>query len=41
MYVCMEVASKVDGVLRISSGNYDGKLGQHKIYLREILEKYS
>lgn len=27
----------VKGVLRISAGNYGGKLGDHKIYLRELL----
>jgi len=41
MYVCMDVVSRVDGVVRISAGNYGGKLGQHKIYLRDIIEKYS
>ncbi len=41
MYVCLEVASKVDGVVKLSAGNYGGKLGQHKIYLRDIIEKYS
>jgi formylmethanofuran--tetrahydromethanopterin N-formyltransferase len=41
MYVCMEVASKIDGVVRISSGNYGGKLGQHKIYLRDIISEFS
>lgn len=40
MFVCMDVVSKIDGVVRISAGNYNGKLGQHKIYLKEILEKY-
>ncbi|HDQ06140.1 MAG TPA: formylmethanofuran--tetrahydromethanopterin N-formyltransferase [Candidatus Bathyarchaeota archaeon] len=29
-------ASKVDGVVKISAGNYGGKLGKHKIYLREL-----
>jgi formylmethanofuran--tetrahydromethanopterin N-formyltransferase len=29
-------ASEVDGVVRISAGNYGGKLGKHKIYLREL-----
>jgi len=29
-------ASKVDGVVRISAGNYGGKLGKHRIYLREL-----
>ncbi len=41
MYVCMKVASRVDGVLKISAGNYGGKLGKHKIYLKDLLEKYS
>ena len=41
MYVCMDVVSKIDGVVRISAGNYGGKLGQHKIYLKDIIEKYS
>ncbi len=40
MYVCMEVVSRIDGVLLISAGNYGGKLGQHKIYLRDILQEY-
>ncbi len=29
-------AGEVDGVVRISAGNYGGKLGKHKIYLREL-----
>ena len=29
-------ASKVDGVVKISAGNYGGKLGGYKIYLREL-----
>ena len=41
MYVCMKVASRVDGVVKISAGNYGGKLGKHKIYLKDLLEKYS
>jgi len=32
----IESASKVDGVVRISAGNYGGKLGKHRIYLREL-----
>ncbi|WP_290595963.1 MULTISPECIES: formylmethanofuran--tetrahydromethanopterin N-formyltransferase [unclassified Archaeoglobus] len=40
MYVCMDVVSKIDGVVRISAGNYEGKLGQHKIYLKDIIEKF-
>jgi formylmethanofuran--tetrahydromethanopterin N-formyltransferase len=26
----------VDGVVRISAGNYGGKLGEHKIQLKEL-----
>jgi formylmethanofuran--tetrahydromethanopterin N-formyltransferase len=29
-------AANVDGVVRISAGNYGGKLGKHRIYLREL-----
>jgi formylmethanofuran--tetrahydromethanopterin N-formyltransferase len=29
-------ASKVDGIVRISAGNYGGKLGKHRIYLQEL-----
>ena len=32
----IEAALKVDGVLRISAGNYGGKLGEYKISLREL-----
>jgi len=32
----IEAASKVKGVVRISAGNYGGKLGDHKIFLREM-----
>jgi formylmethanofuran--tetrahydromethanopterin N-formyltransferase len=28
----------VDGVIRISAGNYGGKVGRYKIYLRDIVE---
>jgi len=41
MFVCMDVVSRIDGVLRISAGNYGGRLGQHKIYLKDLIEKYS
>ncbi|MCD6089279.1 formylmethanofuran--tetrahydromethanopterin N-formyltransferase [Candidatus Bathyarchaeota archaeon] len=37
MKVGIEAASKVDGVVKISAGNYGGKLGDYKIYLRELL----
>ena len=32
----IKAASNVDGVVRISAGNYGGKLGEHKINLREL-----
>jgi formylmethanofuran--tetrahydromethanopterin N-formyltransferase len=32
----IQSASKVEGVVRISAGNYGGKLGKHKIYLRRL-----
>ncbi|MGD9130008.1 MAG: formylmethanofuran--tetrahydromethanopterin N-formyltransferase [Candidatus Bathyarchaeota archaeon] len=32
----IQSASKVDEVVKISAGNYGGKLGKHKIYLREL-----
>jgi formylmethanofuran--tetrahydromethanopterin N-formyltransferase len=32
----IQSATEVEGVVRISAGNYGGKLGKHKIYLREL-----
>jgi formylmethanofuran--tetrahydromethanopterin N-formyltransferase len=32
----IDAASKVDGVVKISAGNYGGKLGGYKIHLREL-----
>jgi formylmethanofuran--tetrahydromethanopterin N-formyltransferase len=32
----IEALMDVDGVLKVSAGNYGGKLGDHKIYLREL-----
>jgi formylmethanofuran--tetrahydromethanopterin N-formyltransferase len=32
----IEVALSVEGVTKISAGDYGGKLGEHKIYLREL-----
>jgi formylmethanofuran--tetrahydromethanopterin N-formyltransferase len=32
----IEATLKVDGVVKISAGNYGGKLGDYKIYLREL-----
>jgi formylmethanofuran--tetrahydromethanopterin N-formyltransferase len=28
--------NQVDGVVKVSAGNYGGKLGKHKIYLKEL-----
>ncbi len=36
MKVGIQSASNVVGVVRISAGNYGGKLGKHKLYLREL-----
>jgi len=36
MKVGIQSVQNVDGVTRISAGNYGGKLGRHKIYLREL-----
>jgi formylmethanofuran--tetrahydromethanopterin N-formyltransferase len=32
----IEACLAVDGVVKVSAGNYGGKLGEHKIYLREL-----
>ena len=32
----IEAAAKVKDVVRISAGNYNGKLGEHKIRLKEL-----
>lgn len=37
MRAAMEGAAGVEGLLRISAGNYGGKLGKHRIYLKELL----
>lgn len=36
MKVAIEAAVKIPGVMRITAGNYEGKLGPHKINLREL-----
>ena len=36
MKVGIQNAGDVNGVIRISAGNYGGKLGKHRIYLREL-----
>jgi formylmethanofuran:tetrahydromethanopterin formyltransferase len=33
----ISAAAEVDGVCKISAGNYEGKLGQVKLQLREIV----
>jgi formylmethanofuran--tetrahydromethanopterin N-formyltransferase len=38
MKVGIEAALTVEGVARISAGNYDGKLGEYKIFLRELFK---
>jgi formylmethanofuran--tetrahydromethanopterin N-formyltransferase len=38
MKVGIDAALSVEGVIKISAGNYDGKLGDHKIYLRELFQ---
>jgi formylmethanofuran--tetrahydromethanopterin N-formyltransferase len=35
----IEAALGVEGVVKISAGNYGGKLGDYKIYLRELLHE--
>ncbi len=37
MQAAMHSVRNVEGVIKISAGNYGGKLGKHKIYLRELL----
>jgi formylmethanofuran--tetrahydromethanopterin N-formyltransferase len=32
----IKASSKIKDIVRISAGNFDGKLGEHKIYLREL-----
>lgn len=38
MKVGMQAVLEHDDVLRVSAGNYDGKLGDYKIFLRELFE---
>jgi len=38
MKAAMKAVSEIDGVIKISAGNYGGKLGKHKIMLRELLD---
>jgi len=34
--VGIEDVLDVDGVIKVSAGNYGGKLGDHKIFLKEL-----
>jgi formylmethanofuran--tetrahydromethanopterin N-formyltransferase len=34
----IEASLTVDGVVRVSAGNYEGKLGEYKIHLRELFQ---
>ncbi len=36
MKVGIESATRVDGVVKISAGNFEGKFGKHKIHLQEL-----
>jgi formylmethanofuran--tetrahydromethanopterin N-formyltransferase len=36
MRAAIDAVKEVDGLVKISAGNYGGKLGQHKIYLRNL-----
>jgi len=38
MKVVIERGAEVEGVVKISAGNFGGKLGKHKLYLREVLK---
>jgi len=37
MKAAIHVTRNIPGVVKISAGNYGGKLGKHRIYLRELL----
>jgi len=37
MKAAIHVTRNIPGVVKISAGNYGGKLGRHRIYLRELL----
>jgi formylmethanofuran--tetrahydromethanopterin N-formyltransferase len=38
MKVGIEASLTVDGVVRVSAGNFEGKLGEYKIHLRELFQ---
>lgn len=37
MKAAVRAVERVSGVIKVSAGNYGGRLGKHKIYLRELL----
>ncbi len=37
MKKCILAATRIPGVVRISAGNYGGKLGKYRIYLRDLI----
>ncbi|MEJ2272308.1 MAG: formylmethanofuran--tetrahydromethanopterin formyltransferase, partial [Candidatus Bathyarchaeota archaeon] len=37
MKVGIQKATNVKGVVKISAGNYGGKLGKHRIYIKELI----
>ncbi len=39
MKAAVHAVKRMRGVVRISAGNYGGKLGKHKIHLRELLDQ--
>jgi formylmethanofuran--tetrahydromethanopterin N-formyltransferase len=39
MKVAMQAVKNIEGVVHISAGNYGGRLGKHKIHLRELLTR--
>ncbi len=41
MKTCIEVGSRVDGVTKISTGNFGGKLGKYHIHLGDLLKEFS
>jgi formylmethanofuran--tetrahydromethanopterin N-formyltransferase len=39
MRAAIKAVGDMDGVVKISAGNYGGKLGKHRIYLQELLSQ--
>jgi formylmethanofuran--tetrahydromethanopterin N-formyltransferase len=38
MKAAVDSVRDIEGLVKISAGNYGGKLGRYKIFLREIVE---